>query len=341
MSITNIRRLLTLGAAGTLCAALLPAAVSQAVIDKPGAPLAATGGVNHVRGTSAMLNGTVQPHGLATTYFFQYGPTVAYASQSAPESLPAGYTVVPVAQTVIGLRLGEHYRIVAKNADGTAFGKDRTYGAKSSKLKFVITSSSGTPPTPYHGTYVLTGSLVGPGNAAHRIILQASPYPYLEPFTDIGTPVTTGAAGAFTLRVPRITVNTQYRVATLDPRPTLSTVVTAHVSPRVTLKVHVGAGGRLVRLYGTVTPAEVGVRVVFQVQKAIRPTHSERELAFATQFSTRTKRGTHSVSRFSFITSVRRRGYYRALVEIIRGPLVSGASNVVHLNASPRKSRKH
>jgi hypothetical protein len=336
----SLRRWVFAATVAVAGAALLGGAASQAVLTKPGPPLASTGNVNHVRGTSATLNGSVQPHGLATSYFFQYGTTVAYGSQTTPEALPAGFTPVPVAQTVTGLRLGEHYRIVATNADGTAFGHDRTYGAKSTRLRFVLASTQGTPPTTYAGTYVVSGDLTGPGNAFHRIALQASRFPYLEPFLDVGTPVSTGPTGAFTLRVPHMTISTQFRIRTLDPRPVLSAVVTAKVSYRVSLKVRTSGRGGIVRLYGTVTPAVVGARIAFQVQKAIRPNHSERESAFATQFTTKTKRGTRTMSRFSLITAVRRGGYYRAYVEIVRGPLVSGGSSTVHLTATSRKPRK-
>jgi hypothetical protein len=37
---------------------------------------------------------------------------------------------------------------------------------------------------------------------------------------------------------------------------------------------------------------------------------------------------------------VRRSGYYRAYVQILKGPVVGGASRTVHLRAAPRKSRK-
>src|SRR5262245_49060556 len=40
-------------------------------------------------GTNAMsLNGTVHPHGLPTTYYFEYGPTTAYGSRTASRPLP-------------------------------------------------------------------------------------------------------------------------------------------------------------------------------------------------------------------------------------------------------------
>src|SRR5262245_30318290 len=40
-------------------------------------------------GLSALTaNGTIHPHGLATTYYFEYGPTAAYGSRTATLPLP-------------------------------------------------------------------------------------------------------------------------------------------------------------------------------------------------------------------------------------------------------------
>jgi hypothetical protein len=40
-------------------------------------------------GTDAMtVNGGIHPHGLPTTYYFEYGPTTAYGSKTAPAALP-------------------------------------------------------------------------------------------------------------------------------------------------------------------------------------------------------------------------------------------------------------
>ncbi|HMC68110.1 MAG TPA: hypothetical protein VKJ07_03050, partial [Mycobacteriales bacterium] len=257
---------------------------SQALVNTPGPPHVITGTVSHVRTSSAVLDGVVQPHGLSTTYYFQYGPTVAYGSQTAATVLTATYAKVKVGDTVIGLRVGEHYRIVATNADGTAFGHDRTYALRPGALKFVLPKEKNAPATPYDGTYVLRGTFTGTGNTLHQLVLQASRYPYLEPFTTVTTAATPNATGSFVFRVSHMTTSTQFRVATLDPRPLLSPVITAHVAVRVTLKVRSSSRKGFVRLYGTVTPALVGARVSFQLLKAVRPGRSERETQFATQF---------------------------------------------------------
>ncbi len=337
------RSLVPGAAALAIAAAALALLVANALAaKKPSSqPRAATGGVTRVHGTSAQLQGTVNPRGLETTYYFQYGPTIAYGQQTTPASAGKGTKPVPVGQTVASFSPGWHYRIVASNAAGPAVGRDRTYAATKGRLKFVLASTKGAAPTPYGGTFVLRGTLSGPGGALQPITPQTSAYPFLSAFVDVGTPLMTNAAGAFEVSIRGLTQSTQLRVRTDTPRPEYSPIVTAHVSVRVTLKVRTSSHKGLVRLYGTVTPARVGAKVLFQLERPVRPKgQSEKEVAYATQGSTVVKRGTRTTSRFSAIVTVRRSGRYRAYVVLPSGALVSGASPSLTLHAAPG-SGKH
>jgi hypothetical protein len=318
--------------------ALAPAA--QAAV-KLGPPLVATAGATQPRGTSATLLGTVNPRGAVTTYYFQYGPTIAYGRQSTPATLPAGITKVKVGQAVTGILPGYHYRLVGSNGYGPTLGKDRTFGLKSTEAvppKFTLAKSP--EPTPFGGAYVLGGSITGVGIANRKLALQSSPFPYLTPFATIGLPVLTNALGRFSFRVPSLSTSTQFRISTLDPRPAYSPIVTHRVAVRVTLKARTTRHKGLVRLYGTVTPARVGAPVRFQLLRPVRPGKSEQETRFVTQFSTAVKRGTKTVSRFSAIERIKSGGKYRAYVVVKAGALVSGASSAVLLHAAPGKTRK-
>ena len=78
-------------------------------------PQVATGGGLAARGESATLTGVINPQGANTTYFFQYGTTTAYGSQTFAAVASAGTATVPVAQAVTGLAQFTtfHYRLVA------------------------------------------------------------------------------------------------------------------------------------------------------------------------------------------------------------------------------------
>jgi hypothetical protein len=319
--------------------------VAQAAPTKAGQPKVFTGQATNPRGTSATLRGSVDPEGTETSYYFQYGPSLAYGKQTTPGKLPAGTTNVKVGQTATGIASGYHYRIVASNSHGPAFGKDRIVSLKTiSKAKFTLAKS--TAPTVFGGPYVLSGTLTGAGNANRAIVLQASPYPFLEAFTTVGAASHTDALGRFSLRATNLTSTTQYRVSTLDPRPLYSPVVTQDVQAKVTLKVRSSGHIGLVRLYGTVTPAKPGAEVDFQLFRKVRPGNSpkaeEKTTRFATQFSSRVKRGTSTVSRFSVIVKIRRGGGYRAYVRLPkRGAIASGWSRSVLLHAAPASSTSH
>jgi len=76
-----------------------------------------------------------------------------------------------------------------------------------------------------------------------------------------------------------------------------------------------------VRLYGTVAPAEVGALVGFQLLVAGHKSVNEG--------GTVVKAGTPTVSRFSRVVRVRRRGLYRALIDISDGAHVSNYSTPI------------
>jgi hypothetical protein len=79
--------------------------------------------------TTATLHAGVNPHGLPTTFAFEYGPTRAYGLRTPTRSAGAGTTRRDVAARIAGLTPGVryHFRVVAANADGTTVGTDRSF----------------------------------------------------------------------------------------------------------------------------------------------------------------------------------------------------------------------
>jgi hypothetical protein len=318
----------------------LPVYAPAAIVINRAAPLAITNGAIHVLASSALLKATIRPNGGETTYYFQYGLTTAYGLQTPSASVGSGTAKVKVGQAVSHLQTGAtyHYRVIAVNSAGTREGHDRTFKTKGNKLKFVVPKPA---PDVFGTPTILRGTLTGFGAASHRVALQASPYPFLESFTEVGLPGVTDALGRFAFRVANLSVNTQFRLVTLDPLPIYSSVVTVPLAVRVTFKVRSSGQLGLVRLYGTVSPAAPGARVYFQLLKPVRPGKNEATTRYVNQISTGVKRGGKTSSRFSLVVKVRKGGRYRAFVKVRQGPLSSGySSTTILLHAAPGTTRK-
>jgi phosphodiesterase/alkaline phosphatase D-like protein len=79
----------------------------------------------------ATLNTKVDPDQIATSYRFEYGQTTSYGAEAPVGSatIGAGASPVPVAATLASLKAGAtyHYRVVAENEAGRAYGQDRTF----------------------------------------------------------------------------------------------------------------------------------------------------------------------------------------------------------------------
>src|SRR5262245_37714867 len=93
-----------------------------------GPPVVMTNRATYIASYSARLKGTVDPHGLTTTVYFQYGTTTNYGLTTAIQS-KSGDTYQNVVTPIGGLtaRTTYHFRIVATNSAGKTYGADRTF----------------------------------------------------------------------------------------------------------------------------------------------------------------------------------------------------------------------
>jgi phosphodiesterase/alkaline phosphatase D-like protein len=104
-------------------------------------PTATTHKATGVKSTSATVHGSVNGHGLATTYRFQWGTSKHYGHQTSSHKMKASSSAKSVAALLRGLKPGTryHFRVVAKNASGTALGKDMTFKTKAAASGPVFT----------------------------------------------------------------------------------------------------------------------------------------------------------------------------------------------------------
>lgn len=236
---------------------LAPAAAAAAA----SAPAVSTGAPKLVSYTTATLTGTINPRGQDTSYFFQYGPTKAYGSQTAVADAGHGKSTVRVSFPVGGLQplTRYHFRLIGVNASGANSGGDGFFTTKKVPLSLAILVAPN--PVIFGGNVFVQGTLSGTGNAGVAVALQGNPFPYLQGFANLGNPELTTASGSFSFPVVGLGQTTQFRVVTVSSHAVASPVAVEYVAVSVTS--HVGRTGRrhFARIYGTVTPAVDGAQV--------------------------------------------------------------------------------
>jgi plastocyanin len=106
-----------------------PSMTGTITVSGPTAPVVTTEPATVTKDTEATLNGKINPSGEATTYWFEYGLTNAYGSETTHQSAGSGGVAVSKSAPVSGLTTGTeyHFRIFAENGTGTSMGIDRTF----------------------------------------------------------------------------------------------------------------------------------------------------------------------------------------------------------------------
>ncbi len=100
------------------------------------APSATTNAATGITQTAAVLNASINPNNSQTQYFFEYGTTTAYGTQTPAQTLAAGTQAVPVTASISSLNAGTAYnfRVVAINANGRTNGANLTFTTAASPL---------------------------------------------------------------------------------------------------------------------------------------------------------------------------------------------------------------
>jgi len=171
------------------------------------APVAITLAATSITGTSATLNGTVNPNTLATNYYFEWGTSTSYGNVTTTTAAGSGSVSLDVNAPISGLVAGTtyHFRLVATNADGTTNGSDLTFTPGAA----VVTTSAVTGIT-------LTGALSG-GNVTsdggspvsiRGVCWATTPNPVAT-----GNHTTDGSGtGTYTSSITGLSANTVYHV---------------------------------------------------------------------------------------------------------------------------------
>ncbi len=101
-----------------------PGGPSLPLISQPAAPTANTSQPSAVYQSAAVLNGSVNPNGAQTSFWYEYGRDETLGGKTAPQLLGAGYTELSAPSVIAGLAANTtyYYRITAQNQYGTNSG---------------------------------------------------------------------------------------------------------------------------------------------------------------------------------------------------------------------------
>lgn len=113
--------------------------------DAGGNPIVTTGNASAITTTSATVNGTINPQGLTTTYYFRYGTTNNYELGHTVQGTLGAYTSnLSVSADLSGLtpNTSYHYQLYASNNYGTQYGEDKTFTTSEDLCYFTDCTSS-------------------------------------------------------------------------------------------------------------------------------------------------------------------------------------------------------
>ncbi len=96
-------------------------------------PVATTLPISDLAYASATLSGSVNPKGLSAQAYFAYGATTNYGKVTATVNVGSGTNAVGLGALISSLtqQAGYHYRMVAVNGNGSAYGNDMVFNTTS------------------------------------------------------------------------------------------------------------------------------------------------------------------------------------------------------------------
>jgi len=289
-------------------------------------PVVTTGGTANLTDTTVSLNGSVNPKGKATQYYFEFGLNKLYGFKTPVTGAGAANGSSAVSAPVSGLAPATryHYRIVAVNADGATVGGDRTFKTKVQPLGLTLKA---TPTSvPFGSPSVISGQLVGTNGRGRQVQLQASAFPYTAGFVNVGTPVVTSTVdGTFSFNSIGIPVNTQFRVV-MPARPDITSpivLVGAGVQVKTdTKKVDQGRRSKKIKFFGSITPAGDGAKVF--VQKL-------RNGVWTSIASSHAKHSSSAKSKFELRVRIYKRGSFRVAADAATGQYSTGGGRTIEV----------
>lgn len=187
------------------------------------APAAVSGAASAIGDSTATLAGTVNPESTATTYVFEYGPTLSFGSISAPASAGSASADVPVSATLSGLSPNHttYYRLVASSALGTTFGAVRSFTTTGA---VPAPAAATLPATAVGDSSAVLNATVDPSGGATAFTFEIGPTTSFGAITPVVQLDAANAAEAVSATLSGLTPNTTYLYRVVATNATGTTV---------------------------------------------------------------------------------------------------------------------
>ena len=202
------------------------------IFNTSAAPVVLTGPATGLTTSSATLNGIVNTEALASSWYFEYGPSASYGTKTAAKYLGASPNNANVSATISNLasKTRYHFRLVATSSAGTSLGVDFVLTTGLS-----VTLNSSLSAVVYGSSVTLSGT-VASASAGDHVTVLSQPYNQAAFAGLVVIPTGTGGTWSY---VVKPSVRTSYE-ATANGGT--SSAIVVGVAPAVSLAVL--SGGR-------------------------------------------------------------------------------------------------
>ena len=282
-------------------------------------------GASKVTITTATLNGKVNPHGAPTTYFFQYGTTMAYGSRTPDAGAGSrhGDRSGPPPRSPGSGRTRSTTTASSPTTPGTTAGGDRTFTTPKQPLGLALAATPN--PVAFGAPSTLAGTLSGTGNAGPPDpACSRSRSRSRRAFANLGNVQLTNAQGAFAFALLSVPLTTQYRVLVTDKPSIVSPILTVNVCVVVGTKTtqHARAPRRPRALLRHAAPG--------RGQHPDRHPEAQRQEPLGDDLGSITRTG----GVYGKTVRIRRGGSYRVYAGASGGTFAPGAGRKVRIHTS-------
>lgn len=227
------------------------------------APGVSSSSARDVKQNSATLRASLDPRGLKTSFYFEWGTSTKYG-QRTPDQSAEGSGSRTVSAPISGLSpyTTYSYRLVAVSAIGTTRGSNRSFRTLRAPTGVEL-GISGNPAL-WGGSVTLSGKVTGSGINGTTVAIERSDFPYTRP-TWVPRTASASSNGSFKVDIGPLWQTTRLRAVTRTTIVAASPWIEVGSRPRVGLR-RAGSTSDAVVLTGAISPALPSARVSVQRQ---------------------------------------------------------------------------